>query len=202
MSNNYASYYVRPSAVQYNNYVMSQTIGPLSTSQTPSLLGYHSYGVLTGVHPNPPKFYPADNGSLFSQSRFQYSQCDTSAKQQMIAREKTIAQSRSYKFISSSSQRQIPINSNHMNYINPVPSSMRTSVLKRQAIGKSSFKQGLPTNALLSYKNYNTNDVKSALQFSRSGGCVAPAKKGSIYNHSCTAGGGICNTGSIVGQGY
>ena len=51
MSNNYASYYIPPSAVQYNNYVCAQTTGPLSSAQTPNQLGYHSYGVLNGVHP-------------------------------------------------------------------------------------------------------------------------------------------------------
>lgn len=36
----------------------------------------------------------------------------------------------------------------------------------------------------MTYKNYNRNDVRSALRFARAGGCVAPAKKGSIFNHS------------------
>ena len=85
MSNNYASYYtLSPSSMQGNNYVQSQTVGPLSTSQTPGAIRYHSYGALPGKHPNPPKYYPSDFGSEFSQNRFQYSQCDTSWKQQEL----------------------------------------------------------------------------------------------------------------------
>lgn len=202
MSNNYASYYIPPSAVQYDNYVYAQTIGPLNSSQTPNQLAYHSYGVLNGVHPNPPQFYPADNASEFAQARYQYANVDTSVKQQMLAREKVIAESRPYRFFSASSQRQLPVSNSHMNYIAPTPSSMYTSVRKRQAVGKSSYKQGLPAEAPLSYKNYNSNDVRTALKFVRNGGCVAPAKKGSIFNRTCTAGGGICNIGAISGQGY
>jgi hypothetical protein len=204
MSNNYASYYIPPSAVQYNNYVCAQTTGPLSSAQTPNQLGYHSYGVLNGVHPNPPKFYPADGASEFAQSRFQYANVDTSKAQQMLARARVVAQSqgRGYKFFSPSTQREVAVSGSHMNYISPPPSSMYTSVRKRQAVGKSSYKQGLPAAAPLSYKSYDANDVRTALRFVRSGGCVAPAKKGSIYNRSCTAGGGICNSGAIVGQGY
>jgi len=202
MSNNYASYYIPPSAVQFNSYLSAQTTGPLNSSQTPAQMGYHSYGVLNGVHPNPPQFYPADGASEFAQARFQYANVDTSKIQQMIARKKVLAQSSPYRFFSASSQRQLPISSSHMNYIAPTPSSMYTSIRKRQAVGKSSYKQGLPAEAPLSYKSYDRNDVKTALRFVRSGGCVAPAKKGSIYNRNCTAGGGICNIGAISGQGY
>ena len=88
-----------------------------------------------------------------------------------------------------------------MNYITPPASSLYTSTLKSRAVGKSSYKQGLPPQAPLSFKSYNTNDVKTALRVTRSGGCVAPAKKGSIYNRSCTNG-AICNTGAIANQGY
>jgi len=202
MSNNYASYYIPPSAVQYDNYVSAQTIGPLNSSQTPGQIGYHNYGVLVGVHPNPPQFYPADGASEFAQARFQYANVDTSKVQQMLAKERVIAASHPYRFFSSSSQRQVPVASSHMNYIAPTPSSMYTSVRKRQAVGKSSYKQGLPAQAPLSYKSYDTNDVRSALRSVRGGGCVAPPKKGSLFNKSCTAGGGICNIGAISGQGY
>jgi hypothetical protein len=202
MSNNYASYYIPPSAVQYNNYVSAQTTGPLSSSQTPNQLGYHSHGVLNGVHPNPPQYYPADGASEFAQARLQYANVDTSKKQQMLARERVIAASHPYRFFSASSQRQVPVSNSHMNYIAPTPSSMYTSVRKRQAVGKSSYKQGLPAEAPLSYKSYDKNDVKTALRIVRGGGCVAPPKKGSIFNRSCTAGGGVCNIGAFSGQGY
>jgi hypothetical protein len=201
MSNNYASYYTfSPST--YQGYTASPIIGPLSTSQTPGLIRYHSYGSLPGIHPNPPKYYPSDSGSEFSQSRFQYANCDSSVKQQMLAREKEIAKNKPYRFFSASSQRQIPTGPGHMNYISPIPSSMRTTILKRTAVGKSSYKQGLPPNAFLSYKSYNPNDVVQILKKVRAQGCVAPPKIGALENKTCTVGGGICNRGAIVGQGY
>jgi hypothetical protein len=199
MSNNYASYYtLRPSISQ--GYVSSQIAGPLSTSQTPPMIRYHSYGSLPGLHPNPPKFGISDSSSEFSQSRLQYAQCDSSVKQQMIAREKEVEKNKSYRFFSSSTQRQLPINSSHMNYFPALPSSMRTSILKRTAVGKSSYKQGLPNDVPLTYKSFNPNDVVQILAKVRAQGCVTPPKCNAIYNKTCRAGGGICNRGAIVGQ--
>ena len=86
-------------------------------------------------------------------------------------------------------------------YIAPTSSSMYISTRKAQAVGKSSYKQGLPASAPMSYKSFNTNDVKSALRFSRAGGCVAPAKKGSIFNTSL-CNGRVCAWGSLVSQNY
>jgi len=201
MSNNYNSWYtLSPSISQ--SYVSSQISGPLSTSQTPGLIQYHSYGSLSGIHPNPPKYYPSDFGSEFSQSRIQYAKCDSSVKQQMLAREKEVEKNKPYRFFSTSSQRQIPTGPGHMNYISPIPSSMRTTILKRTAVGKSSYKQGLPENALLSYKSYDKSFLRTILQRARSQGCVAPPKVSSIFNNTCRSGGGICNRGAIVGQGY
>lgn len=203
MSNNYASYYtLHPSSMQGNNYVQTPTLGPLSTSQTPGDIPYHSYGSLPGKHPNPPKFYPSEGGSEFAQTRFQYSQCDGSWKQQALAREKEIAKNRSYHYFSPSTQKQWASGTGHMNYISPICSSMRTSILKRGSVGKSSYKQGLPNEDFLSFKSYDKSYTHTRLQRARSAGCVAPAKKGSIFNKICTVGGGICNSGAIVGQGY
>jgi len=201
MSNNYASYYtLHPSSHQ--NYVYSQVLGPLNTSQTPCQIEYHNKGTLNGVTPNPPKFYPSDNSSDFAQSRSQYIQCESTQKQQLLAREKEIAKNKPYKFFSMSSQKQYPTETGHMNYITPICSSMRTSILKRNSVGQSSYKQGLPTDAYLSFKSYDNNLVKTRLQRARSAGCVAPPKVGSIFNKTCRVGGGICNSGAIVGQGY
>lgn len=73
--------------------------------------------------------------------------------------------------------------------------------MKSRAVGKSSFKIGLPDNAPMSYKSYDRNDVKTALRSVRSGGCTAPAKKGSIYNRTlCT--GRVCAWGSQVSSNY
>jgi len=201
MSNNYASYYtLSPSISQ--SYVSSQISGPLSTSQTPGQIQYHNYGSLPGLHPNPPKFYPSESGSEFSQARVQYSKCDSSVKQQMFAREKEVEKNKPYRFFSSSSQRQIPTGPGHMNYISPIPSSMRTTILKRTAVGKSSYKQGLPNNAFLTYKCYSPKVVLNSLALVRAAGCVTPPKCNAIYIPTCRVGGGICNRGAIVGQGY
>jgi hypothetical protein len=200
ISNNYASYYIPPSAVQYNNYVSAQTIGPLNSSQTPPQIGYHNYGSLNGKHPNPPQFYPSDNSSEFSQSRRQYSRATgISQKQQLLATERAKF-SHPNRFFSMSTQNQYSV-STHTNYIPPPASSLYTSIKKSQAVGKSSYKQGLPNSSFLTYKNYNKNDVKTAIRFARSGGCVAPKKKGAIYNPTCTNG-RVCNIGAFTGQGY
>lgn len=203
MSNNFASYYtLSPSINLGNNYVAAQILGPLNTSQTPGNIEYHSYGALPGLRPNPPKYYPSDDSSSFSQSRAQYLKCDSSVKQQLLAREKVLADYKPFRFFSSSTQKQWPTETGHLNYITPIPSSMRTSILKRNSVGKSSYKQGLPIDAFLTYKSYDKSYLRSRLQRTRSAGCVAPKKAGSIFNPTCRVGGGICNTGSIVGQGY
>lgn len=184
MSNNYASFYVPPSSLQYNN-VSSQTIGPLTSSQTPNVSGVKNLGVLNGVHPNPPKFYPADNTGDFSNARLQYSKTANSTKQQMIARARVLESSHPNTFYSMSTQRPHSV-STHTNYIPPQDSSLYISSRKSKALGKSSYKQGLPAEAPLSFKNYNKNDTNHALKRARSGGCVAPPKCGSIFNKSCT----------------
>jgi len=81
-----------------------------------------------------------------------------------------------------------------MNYIAPKDSSMYLNIKKSTAIGKSSYKVGLPTEALLSTKNYYPSGTRSSVRRVRSGGCVAPKKKGAIENKSlCT--GSICAWG-------
>jgi hypothetical protein len=52
---------------------------------------------------------------------------------------------------------------------------------KRQAIGKNSSRIGYNQMEATSYANINKNDVKSALSKVRSGGSIAPAKKGFKY---------------------
>jgi hypothetical protein len=184
MSNNYASFYVLPSSLQYNN-VSSQTIGPLTSSQAPNVSGVKNLGVLNGIHPNPPKFYPADSTGDFSNARLQYSKTANSIKQQMIARARVLESSRPNTIYSMSTQRPHSV-STHTNYIPPQDSSLYISSRKSKALGKSSYKQGLPAEAPLSFKNYNRNDTNHALKRARSGGCVAPPKCGSIFNKSCT----------------
>ena len=159
---------------QYDNIVVTPVYGPLSTNQYPCVIPPHNLGALPGRHPNPPQFYPSDNSSQFANARYEYSRAQ-------VKQNNPLAQS--------------------TKYIAPAASSMFTSSRKRLAVGKSSFKQGLPNDALLSYKNYNTNDVKTSLRMVRSGGCVAPKKKGAIENYSLRNG-QVCAWGSVVRQNY
>jgi hypothetical protein len=91
--------------------------------------------------------------------------------------------------------------SSHTNYIPPIPSSLRVNILKANAVGQSSYKVNLPNSAPISTKNYYPSGTRSSLRRARSGGCVAPAKKGAIQNTSLSNG-NICAWGSIVRQNY
>ena len=63
-------------SVSYNNYVNSPITGPLSTSQTPCQIPYHSYGILSGIRPTPPQFY--------SMQEPVYSDMNINARQQYL----------------------------------------------------------------------------------------------------------------------
>jgi len=91
--------------------------------------------------------------------------------------------------------------SSHFNYIVPIPSSMRTDILKANAVGQSGYKVNLPNSAPISTKNYYPSGTRSTIRRMRSGGCAAPAKKGSIFNTSLSNG-RTCGWGSIVRQNY
>jgi len=41
-------------------YASAPVIGPLSTNRTPNTTFHSQLGVLEGIHPNPPQFYPSD----------------------------------------------------------------------------------------------------------------------------------------------
>jgi hypothetical protein len=182
------------------SYNASPITAPMSTNQTPGGIRInHTLGSLPGIHPNPPQFGVADGASEFSNSRRYYWRTAQSVDAQAAA---TVAAkaSRPSNFTAYTSQRQYAV-STHMNYIPPKESSQRTEMLKAKAVGKSSYKIGLPVDANLSYKSYNKNDVKTALKFARSGGCVAPAKKGSIYNRSL-CNGRVCAWGAQVSSNY
>jgi len=197
-SQNYASYYISSNTNNYDN-VMSNVTGPLN-HHAPNVSGIKNLGILNGVRPNPPKFGVADGSSEYSNSRHYYSNTATSVKQQMLARERAISSENS-NFFSTSTQKHYPTTT-HMNYISPISSGQRMSILKSQAVGKSSYKVGLLPQDPLSFKSYDQNDVRSSLRFARSGGCVVPKKCGAVYSNTCRVGGGICNTGAIRGQDY
>ena len=102
--------------------------------------------------------------------------------------------------VSYSSQRRMPV-STHVNYVSPIQSSMYIDKIKSIAVGKSTYKVGLPLSAPIASKSYDNNFRKTALRRARSGGCTAPKKKGSIYNSSLTQS-GICSWGAIPRLNY
>lgn len=189
-------------STSYNNYVNAPITGPLSTSQTPGQIPYHSYGTLTGIRPTPPQFYsmqiPVD-AQMNTNARHQYlrTSVNNQALQQQIALGKA---STPQSFIIKSSQRQVPVSS-HTNYIPPIQSSLYVNILKANAVGQSGYKVNLPNFAPISTKNYMPSSTRSSLRRARSGGCTAPKKKGAIQNTSLSNG-KTCGWGSIVRSTY
>lgn len=189
-------------SVSYSNYVNTPITGPLSTNQTPSQIPYHSYGILTGIRPTPPQFYsmqtPVD-AQMNTNAKHQYLRTSVNnteqAKQTLLG---ILSQPIGYQINSSG---RMVATSSHTNYIPPIPSSLRVNILKANAVGQSSYKVNLPNTAPISTKNYYPSGTRSSLRRARSGGCVAPAKKGSIHNNSLSNG-NICGWGSIVRQNY
>ena len=187
----------------FQGYVNAPIIGPLDSSQYPNTMKYHSYGILTGQRPTPPQFFPGQEpvyAEMSVNARAQYLRATAlSARQKAIqdALGKTTAPITK---VSYSSQRQYPVSS-HVNYIAPISGSLYTNIIKSIAVGKSAYKVGLPLQAPIGTKSYDTSYRRSALQRARSGGCTAPKKKGSIYNYSLTQP-GINGWGSPVRQNY
>jgi hypothetical protein len=189
-------------SLNYNGYVNAPVIGPLSTNQYPCSMSYHNFGTLTGIRPTPPQFYPSQepvNNDMNINARKQYIRA-TSSSNKDNKEEKDEKQNTPYKYVSYSTQRQIPISSN-FNYIAPIPSSMYVNIKKSVAVGKTAYKVGLPLNAPTTTKNYYPSGTRSALRRARSGGSSAPKKKGSIYNVSLRQS-GIYSWGALPRQTY
>jgi hypothetical protein len=163
---------------------------------------YHSYGTLAGIRPTPPLFYPSQEpvyADQFTNSRHQFFRTAQSNQSLAIQRERAIASlGNSYQSYSTNTQHNV---STHMNYIPPTDSSLYIQKKRATAVGKSSYKIGLPNSAPCSTKNYYPSGVRSSLQRARSGGCVAPKKKGAIQNYSLSNG-QACGWGSIVRSTY
>ena len=160
-----------------NGYLIAPVIGPLS-HQFPSSMPPHCSGNLNGRHPNPPSFYPSDNTGEYANSRYNYYRTIPSTK--LTAHD----------FEIMAKKRKMNNNNNS--------SSLKTDYLKKVAIGKTSYKIGLPYESVLTYRSYNKNDVKQALTRTRSSGCVAPKKVGAVENYSLKNPGICCL--SSVGQ--
>ena len=187
----------------FQGFVNAPILGPLNSSQYPFTMPYHNYGILTGQRPTPPQFFPGQEpvySDMSVNARAQYLRATSLSSKQKAEQDALGKQSAPITKVSYSSQRQYPVSS-HVNYIQPIPSSMRTNIVKSIAIGKSAYKVGLPLTAPIGSKSYDTSFKRSALRRARSGGSTAPKKKGSIYNHSLTQS-GINGWGSIPRQNY
>jgi len=186
----------------YNNYINTPITGPLSTNNYPGSIPYHNYGVLTGIRPTPPQYYPLQEpvySDMNSNMRKQYLR--TTVSQNVKAQQQTLGKmSVPQSYIINSSQRQVPI-STHTNYIPPIPSSMYVNIVKANAVGQTAYKINLPIFSPTSTKCYYPSGTRSSIRRARSGGCVAPKKKGAIENNSLRNG-KVCSWGSLVRQNY
>jgi len=187
---------------QYSDIIVTPVYGPLS-HKYPYAAPKHNLGVLQGVHPTPPLFYPSQEPVFADQhtnARQHYRRTAESNRSIAIQRARAIEETqRNFQFNSSTGVAKQT--SGHMNYIAPTDSSMRTQRLKANAVGKSGLKVGLAPQDPYSTKNYSQSTTRSAVRRARSGGCTAPAKKGSIFNTSLRTG-RTCAIGSIVRQTY
>ena len=187
----------------FQGYVNAPINGPLNSSQFPCTIPYHSYGILTGQRPTPPQFFPGQEpvyAEMSTNARAQYLRATSLSAKQKAIQDALGKESSVITKVIPSSQRQVAV-STHMNYIQPIPSSMRTNIVKSVAVGKSAYKVGLPLEAPIGTKSYDTSFKRSALRRARSGGSVAPKKKGSIYNYSLTQS-GINGWGSVPRMNY
>ena len=187
---------------QYSDIIVTPVYGPLS-HQYPYAAPSHNLGVLNGLRPTPPLFYPSQepiNSDQNTTARQQYFRTAESVRSLAIQRQRELQKvNRNFHFNHSTGVAKQT--SGHMNYIAPTDSSLRTQRLKANAVGKSSYKVGLPLTSPITTKNYYPSGVRTHLRRVRSGGCTAPAKKGSIFNQSLQNG-RSCAIGSIVRQTY
>ena len=187
----------------FQGYVNAPINAPLDFNNYPFSMPYHSYGILTGQRPTPPQFFSGQeplNSDMSVNARAQYIRATSLSIRQKMIQDALGKQSAPTTKVLYSSHRQVPV-STHVNYVQPIPSSMRTNIVKSIAVGKSTYKVGMPLEAPIGSKSYDTSLKRSALQRARSGGCTAPKKKGSIYNYNLTQP-GINGWGAIPRMNY
>lgn len=189
-------------SMAYVSNVHAPITGPLSTDQTPCQIPYHSHGILTGIRPTPPQFYSQQEpvySDMNTNSRQQYKRTRVSSS--VLAEQIRLGKlSDPLNYVIQSSQRQVPVSS-HTNYIPPIDSSLYINIKKSNAVGQTAYKVNLPNNAPTGTKSYYPSGTRSTIRRVRSGGTVAPKKKGAIENYSLTNG-RVCAWGAIVRQNY
>ena len=170
-----------------SNYVNAQVTGPLTTSNRPASMPYHNYGVLFGKQ-TPVFFYPSQepiNSAMNMNLRAMYNRATGISVLQKDAQDTLGNLSAPQIQTIQSSQRRVPISS-HVNYIGPTDSSLALQRKTSIALGKSIR---VPSFQPISTKSYDNTIRRAGLRRARSGGTVAPAKKGSIYNHTLSTSG-------------
>lgn len=186
----------------YNNYVNTPIFGPLSTNQYPCAIPRHNYGVLYGQKPTPPQFFPSQeppNSEQNTNARHHYYRTAIS-KKSMLEQLQQGKISRPISYYNSVTGKYYSVSS-HTNYIPPIDSSLYTNIKKSTSVGQTAYKIGLPNIYPTSTKSYYPSGTRTTIRRARSGGCVAPKKKGAIENYSLRNG-QICAWGSIVRSTY
>lgn len=187
----------------FSGFVNAPIIGPLNSREYPNAMPYHSYGILTGLRPTPPQFFPEQepvHANMATNARLHYWRATAISKTQKAYQDALGKQSAPVTKVSYSSQRQYAVSS-HVNYIPPIPAQMYIDIIKSKAVGQSAYKVGLPNSEPIGSKSYDVSLKRSALRRARSGGCIPSRKKGSLYNYSLSQP-GICGYGSAVRQNY
>lgn len=180
-------------SMTYNSDVSTQIRGPLSVNKCPNLISTSNNGAVQQVqYATPMQFYPSQTPPDYSytgtaRNEYRRTTVSDAIRQAQIDKGKTSEPLGVFHY----STRTAKPASSHMNYFAPKDSSCHIRELKRNAIGKSSINT---RNSMLSTKSYQPSYTRSILQRARSGGCVAPAKKGAIANRTSTNG-NICSWG-------
>jgi len=189
-------------SVSYDNYVNAPITGPLSTNQTPSQIPYHSYGILAGLRPTPPQFYPMQEpvyAEMNTNARQQYLR--TSVKTSLLAKQIALGKLSPPMGYQINSSGRMVATSSHTNYNPPIDYSLYVNIKKSNAVGQTAYKVNLPNQVPTGTKSYYPSGTRSTIKRARSGGCVAPKKKGAIENITLSNG-RTCAWGSIVRQNY
>jgi hypothetical protein len=143
-------------------YTLPYFVGPASYPIKQTTIN----GLTSVVNGSPFKPDTMSQGSAFSNSRLIYK------KTQDINRASTIL-----KFSKTTGTK---LTAYSLNKSTPSSSSQHIQSRRARAVGKSSIITTRDTT--MGYKNYDKNDVRSAISRTRGGGSVAPKKKGAVRN--------------------
>lgn len=136
--------------------IQPKYLGPPSFTQ--NIKNCNRKSALKGTLPNPIQQYPSSGDSVFAMGRYSF-------KRRAIKGGKYGWNKTNIHKIAGGYDQELYIENK-----------------KNIAIGQQAYKIGLKENNYLSYTNFNRNDVNNTLWKARSGGCIAPAKKGANAN--------------------